>query len=112
MFPIFLLHFTRLRNDLIFKNLLVLPVLRRYNYLILNFEFLNVSIIIKLDDDFQKFETLINHFKKNPAARMTGLNLKIARIDNERCLNFASEARFLNNFFLSRLNYSVICLAL
>jgi hypothetical protein len=80
--------------------------------LILNFEFLNVSIIITLDDDFQKFETLINHFKKNPAARMTGLNLKIARIDNERCLNFASEARFLNNFFLSRLNYSVICLAL
>ena len=112
MFPIFLLHFTRLRNDLIFKNLLVLPVLRRYNYLILNFEFLNVSIIITLDDDFQKFETVINHFKKNPDAKMTGFNLKIARIDYERCLNFASEARFLNNFSLSRLNYSVICLAL
>jgi hypothetical protein len=80
--------------------------------LILNFEFLNVSIIITLDDDFEKFEIMINHFKKNPAAKMTGFNLKIARIDYERCLNFASEARFLNNFFLSRLNYSVICLAL
>jgi len=78
----------------------------------LNFEFWNLSIIITLDDDFQKFEIMINHFEKNPAARITGFNLKIARIENECCIDFTSDTRFHNYFFLSRLNYSVICLAL
>ena len=55
---------------------------------------------------------MINYFKKIPAARMTNFNLKLARLDYEWCLSIASKARFLNYFFLSWLNYIVICLAL